>query len=90
MFFWKNCDLCNLNYQFIGKIETFEKDSKYVMERVGMNTSKIPEKNKRRNLSSGNSTEEMTKYLFSHLPNTLMQKLYDSYKIDFEMFDYHL
>ena len=39
--FWKRCDMCNLNYDIIGKMETFTKDSNYILENTGMNASKI-------------------------------------------------
>ena len=39
--FWKRCDMCNLNYNIIGKMETFTKDSNYILENTGMNASKI-------------------------------------------------
>ena len=39
--FWKRCDICNLNYDIIGKMETFTKDSKYILVNTGMNASKI-------------------------------------------------
>ena len=39
--FWKRCDTCNLDYHFIGKMETFSQDSKYIMEKVGIDDPKI-------------------------------------------------
>ena len=33
--------MCNLNYDIIGKMETFTKDSNYILENTGMNASKI-------------------------------------------------
>ena len=85
--FWKRCDMCNLNYDLIGKMETFTQDSNYIMEKIGMKSPKIVVAEKE-HVSSGNSSEEMAKNLFARLPNDLIEKLYDLYKLDFEMFDY--
>ena len=39
-------------------------------------------------VSSGGSTEDLAKKYFSELDITMVKKLYDLYKVDFEMFDY--
>ena len=85
--FWKRCDVCNLNYDIIGKMETFTKDSNYILENTGMNASKINVEEKV-HVSSGDPTEKLAKDLFSKLPKELIEQLYELYKIDFEMFDY--
>ena len=79
--------MCNLKYDLIGKMETFTQDSNYIMEKIGMKSPKIVADEKE-HVSSGNSSEEMAKDLFAKLPNHLIEKLYDLYKLDFEMFDY--
>ena len=43
---------------------------------------------KKHHVSSGDSSEDMAKELFSKLPNKLVEQLYQLYKYDFEMFDY--
>ena len=85
--FWKRCDTCNLDYRFIGKMETFSQDAKFIMEKVGINDPKIVLEDKV-HAGSRKQTDEMAKKLFTHLPNEMIEKLYDLYKIDFEMFDY--
>ena len=29
-FFWQKCDMCNMHYDVIGKVETYEEDLKYI------------------------------------------------------------
>ena len=33
-FFWRKCDVCNLNYDIIGKVETSLDDNRYIFNRV--------------------------------------------------------
>ena len=33
-FYWRQCNICNINYNVIGKMETFDTDMKYVMNFV--------------------------------------------------------
>ena len=85
--YWKRCDLCRLNYDIIGKMDTFNSDSKYIMEKIRMNTTKA-HIDEIHNVSSGESSEDLAKKLFANLSKKLVKKLYELYKIDFEMFDY--
>ena len=39
-------------------------------------------------VSSGGSTKDLSKNYFSELDITIVMKLYEFYKVDFEMFDY--
>ena len=39
-------------------------------------------------VSSGGSTKDLAKNYFSELDITIVMKLYEFYKVDFEMFDY--
>ena len=41
-FYWRQCNICNIKYDVIGKMETFDTDMKYVMNFV----SKIKSSNK--------------------------------------------
>ena len=40
-------------------------------------------------MSSGGSTRDLAKKYFSELDKTMVRKLYEFYKVDFEMFDYN-
>ena len=39
-------------------------------------------------MSSGGSTKDLAKNYFSELDVTMVKKLHEFYKVDFEMFDY--
>ena len=81
--------MCQINYDIIGKMESFSMDSKYIMDKTGMNSTKVKLEEKN-NVSSGTgeSTEELTKKMFAKISNELIEKLFELYKFDFEMFDY--
>ena len=81
--FWRACDYCYLDYEVIGKMDTFTNDSNYIMSKTGMRASIEQE-----HISSGGSTSDLAKVYFAKLPNKLIEKLHQLYKIDFEMFNY--
>ena len=81
--FWNSGKYCYLDYEVIGKMETFTNDSNYIMSKTGMKTSIEQD-----HVSSGGSTSDKAKVYFAKLPNTLIEKLHQWYKIDFEMFNY--
>ena len=81
--FWNHCKYCYLDYEVIGKMETFTNDSNYIMSKTGMKPSIEQD-----HVSSGGSTSDLTKVYFAKLPIELIEKLYKWYKIDFEMFNY--
>ena len=83
--FWSSCNYCHLNYEVIGKMETFTNDSNYIMAKTGMRPSI-----EQAHISSGGSTSDLAKDYFANVPNQLIEKLQQLYKIDFEMFDYDI
>ena len=36
MSYWKKCDMCHIRYDIIGKMETFYKDSRYVVNKANI------------------------------------------------------
>lgn len=83
--YWERCDLCHLNYEIIGKMETFANDTKYVMSKIGMNDQDFEHHEHK---SVGDSTRDLALELFAKLPKKLKKQLYELYKVDFEMFEY--
>ena len=102
--FYLICPFCNLEFdQFIGRIETFEQDVKYVLMKTNL-AEKIPfdVAGSRR---SDTATSKMKSYVklnedgliiannrtleyFNHLNKSLIHDLYQVFKPDFEMFGY--
>ena len=36
MSYWQKCDMCHIRYDIIGKMESFYKDSKFVVDKANM------------------------------------------------------
>ena len=83
--YWERCDYCNVQYDIIGKMETFQQDVEYTLSQVGMNMENLSYHD---NISTKDSTEDLAIELFSKLPKHLVEQLYELYKHDFESFDY--
>ena len=100
------CPFCNLQFdQFIGRIETFEQDVKYVLMKTNL-AEKIP-LNIAGSRRSDTATLKMkssvklngdgliiannrTLEYFNQLNKSLIQDLYHVFKPDFEMFGYSI
>ena len=100
------CPFCNLQFdQFIGRIETFEQDAKYVLIKTNL-AEKIP-LNLAGSRRSDTATSKMkssiklngdgliiannrTLEYFNHLNKSLIHDLYQVFKPDFEMFGYSI
>ena len=84
---WGKCGLCYLDIDVIGKMETFEMDSNYIVTKVGMNESML-HLDEHLNVSSGGSTDNLAKSFFAKLSQKFILELYEFYKLDFKFFDY--
>ena len=83
------CSFCEVKFDVIGTMEEFEQDIDYIAKK--MNFDKLLDnKEKRANQtpsSSNNKTERIFSY-FSLLEKHVKLRLYNLYKMDFEMFGY--
>ena len=68
-------------------METFNEDSKFLVEKFGLNAS-LFKLDEMANVSNGPSTIDFSRELFSKLPESVVLELYEMYRMDFEMFDY--
>ena len=83
--------MCDLKYDVIGKQETAKDDIKYVLMRSGMEESLVQEEEEDGpvlHVSSGGSTEELTKEYFAHLSSAQIHGLIEFYRFDLEAFQY--
>lgn len=81
---WNVCQPCNVHYDFIGKVETYENDAHYVMKIRGL-LKAIGNLSVTLNRSH---SERIVGECFSQLNQTDFNELYDIYRRDFELFDY--
>ncbi|RMC03038.1 hypothetical protein DUI87_20231 [Hirundo rustica rustica] len=78
------CHPCHIHYDLIGKYETLEEDSNYVLQLAGVgNYLKFPTYAK-----STRTTDEMTTEFFQNISSLHQMQLYEVYKLDFLMFNY--
>lgn len=83
-FFHSLCKPCTIRYDFIGHMETVDYDIRYVMDAVNMTDIKFP-KGYTRNARTDN--EKLVHY-FRNFSNDVIDKLYETYKMDYELFGY--
>ena len=91
------CQYCLIQYDFIGRIEKFDEDIRYVAERNNfthiLNREKTYHLNDAKALNKVKEThtmdtQEKTTYYLSQLSKDLLSHLKQYYRIDFEMFGY--
>ena len=104
--YYMRCAFCNIDYsRFIGRLETFEQDVKYVLVKTNL-TKEIPLQDaSERMLNTATSkvisdeklnnegliiASDRTMEYFKPLNKTLINKLYQLFKPDFDMFLYSI
>ena len=72
------------SFNVIGKLETMSEDFTFISERanLNLNVEKFPWANKK------SSVDDVSLQYFKQIDANSILKLYNIYKIDFEMFDY--
>ena len=83
------CSYCDINYDLIGRMETWNDDLNYIIRKRGL--QKVLPLQKADNLhfhASKQNTEQMTKEYFSKLSRKQKEDLYHMFRMDFEMFNY--
>jgi Sulfotransferase family len=79
------CDVCKFNYNFIGKIETMNKDFPELLEYLNLS-----EWNARKRRNPSGQTSQHYRALFVPLKDELICRLKQLYADDFRLFDYRL
>ena len=100
--FYLRCSYCDFQYSVIGRAETFIEDTKYILLKANL-TSNIPlemasfqkhvdynNSDKKLTHEPNGEPEARTLEYFKNIDQTVIQKLYKMYKIDFELFNYNL
>ncbi|XP_034473785.1 carbohydrate sulfotransferase 11 [Drosophila innubila] len=88
------CTPCSVNFSIIGKTETFQRDSEFIIRQAGLESlllGKLPRRKLRKigNLAkSGIKSEALVERYFADLDRSTLDQLLKIYRIDFELFDY--
>ena len=91
--FAQNCQYCNIPYNVIGRMESFQEDVKYIiiknhLEDILPLEETLSFHRNQKGKSSKRAKEKKSLQLFSQLAKSQIRQLYDIYKIDFKMFNY--
>ncbi|XP_069693257.1 carbohydrate sulfotransferase 11 isoform X2 [Periplaneta americana] len=78
------CHPCTISYDIIGKYETLDQDSEFILKQVGETGISFPHAPK-----SSSTTSNLRKY-FGTLHHDIIRQLYDVYEMDFKLFGYNL
>ncbi|XP_041463716.1 carbohydrate sulfotransferase 11-like [Lytechinus variegatus] len=82
------CRPCDVKYDIIGKYETLDDDADFILRSANVDPSvKYPQASKS---ATNSSSLDILKKYYSQLTRDQLQKLYEVYKRDFELFDYSL
>ena len=91
--FGLKCSYCDINYDFIGRLKTWNDDVSYIIRKRGL--EKVLPLQKACNFKHHSakkerdqSTKQMTKEYFSKLNKKQKEALYHMYRMDFELFNY--
>ncbi|XP_023808135.2 carbohydrate sulfotransferase 11 [Oryzias latipes] len=80
------CHPCHIHYDMVGKYETLEEDSNYLLQLVGVGDFlHFPSYAK-----STRTTDIMTAQFFSNISSQKQIQVYQLYKLDFLMFNYSI
>ncbi|XP_041459273.1 carbohydrate sulfotransferase 11-like isoform X2 [Lytechinus variegatus] len=84
---YKMCSPCSINYDIIGKIETMSRDVEFVLKSLHISDMvKFPS-------SSGSSPTNSSSHIipyYTKIPTEDVIRLYERYRLDFEMFGYDI
>ena len=84
---YTQCPFCSLPYDLVGKKETFDKDIQILFENLEI--TDICDTNLAQNKAKNQGQEEdNTLQFFSQISKSMSRKIFDYYKLDFDLFGY--
>ena len=87
--FHSNCAYCDVNYDIVGRMETWNDDLNYIIHKRGLEKVLPLQKVKSSHYNpTKQNTSKMTKQYFSKLSKKQKEGLYHMFRIDFELFNY--
>lgn len=79
------CTPCQVKFDVIAKFETLEDDQKYLIEKAELQNVISPQW---KNSGKGKSTKDLVLKYYSELTRSQVEKLYEFFRYDFELFNY--
>ena len=87
---FERCDTCHTDWKFVFKVETFNSDLDFIAGRLGLPPILDPDLHLNQQHSSEEQAEKVTKELIlGKLNKGLIERLYQKYRVDFELFGYN-
>jgi len=80
--FWLQCHLCDQSFLVLGKFESLAEDTRAIQELSGLREGAFPWANKK------DTGQEVGLQYFRQIDLARTRQLYETYRIDFEMFQY--
>ncbi|XP_064077736.1 carbohydrate sulfotransferase 13-like [Macrobrachium nipponense] len=87
--YWAHCNVCTTDYNVIMKLETLDDDKRFLVTLSDLDELKEKSPEDWLHLRNATSHDLAPKY-YSQLTRDQILGLYNSYKLDFELFDYHI
>ncbi|KAG7167850.1 carbohydrate sulfotransferase 9-like [Homarus americanus] len=81
------CTPCLVDYEVIVKFETLDRDQNYIIRKNHLEKKIQPSW---KHLTNGKKTSDTVKKYFATITKTELMKLYNKYKLDFELFSYSI
>lgn len=79
------CPPCHFNFDIIVKMETFKRDTEFLLNQRGLDSGLLTRKH---STKSGDQDQDLRRRLFSQLSKKMVSALRDKYRIDLTMFEY--
>ena len=80
---WASCPFCRVDFDLVGRMETFEEDREALLEAMNVTEAEI-----RVDRVRINDNAKKHKQFYSQVPRDLVEKLYELFKLDFDMLGY--
>ncbi|XP_033624375.1 carbohydrate sulfotransferase 13-like isoform X1 [Asterias rubens] len=83
---YKQCLPCDIDYDIIGKFETLQSDSKFILNLINAEGVVFPGSDS--SSPTGSSNQTYLELHFKDVPLVDLQKLYERFRLDFQLFGY--
>ncbi|XP_022109257.1 carbohydrate sulfotransferase 9-like isoform X2 [Acanthaster planci] len=85
---YKLCLPCRVNYDVVAKLETVESDSRFLLNYLELKQLSFPSSAHRYPSHDEKKGDKLVEQYFGNMSRSNFQRLYNIYKLDFELFGY--